>query len=188
MVIRIIPEKKKNAEADAVPSMGAADREFVAELVSLLPSLHPHPVSTGTWDRHEGPMMDPCALISTRPEVLSVENIAKVRNRLAFLGGLSRPMEECLDHALLTFIREAGCLQENAWLVTRCEGQQLCLSQARARATSRSPTAMGCPDWHVVSRKPDPSNNRKDSRCGIQNGTGKDYFWGANSRTQTRKR
>ncbi|KAH1164827.1 hypothetical protein KIL84_015120 [Mauremys mutica] len=143
MVIRIIPEKKKNAEADAVPSMGAADREFVAvgeqqATANLLlitqdrsracefvtkppstPSVHRH------LDRHEGPMMDPCALISTRPEVLSVENIAKVRNRLAFLGGLSRPMEECLDHALLTFIREAGCLQENAWLVTRCEGQQL---------------------------------------------------------------
>ncbi|KAH1183371.1 hypothetical protein KIL84_004863 [Mauremys mutica] len=68
-------------------------------------------------------MMDSCALISTRPGMLSVENIAKVRNRLAFLGGLSRPMEECLDHALLTFSWEVGCLQENARLVIRCEGQ-----------------------------------------------------------------
>ncbi|KAH1164824.1 hypothetical protein KIL84_015117 [Mauremys mutica] len=127
-------------------------------------------------------MMDPCALISTRPEVLSVENIAKVRNRLAFLGGLSRPMEECLDHALLTFIREAGCLQENAWLVTRCEGQQLVFVSGQGESNIQNILLS------VVSRKPDPSNNRKDSRCGIQNGTGKDYFWGANSRTQTRKR
>nr|XP_042703386.1 protein MB21D2-like [Chrysemys picta bellii] len=69
--------------------------------------------------------MDPCASISTHPEVLSVENIAKVRNWLASLGGLSHPMEECLDHALLKFSREAGCLQENARLVICCERQQL---------------------------------------------------------------
>ncbi|XP_065420157.1 uncharacterized protein LOC135974899 isoform X2 [Chrysemys picta bellii] len=73
-------------------------------------------VSICTWDRHKGPMMDPCALISIPPEVLNVENITKVQNRLATLRGLSHPMEECLDHALLTFSREAGCLQENAQL------------------------------------------------------------------------
>ncbi|XP_053159739.1 uncharacterized protein LOC128348130 [Hemicordylus capensis] len=69
--------------------------------------------------------MEKSSILSTRPEVLSVENIAKVRNRLASLGALSKALESCLDHAMLKFSREESCLQENARLVVRCEKKQL---------------------------------------------------------------
>ncbi|XP_044281409.1 uncharacterized protein LOC123021069 [Varanus komodoensis] len=64
-------------------------------------------------------------LMSTRPEELSVENIAKVRNRLESLGALSPALEKCLDETLLKFSREESCVQENACLVIKGEEKKL---------------------------------------------------------------
>ncbi|CAM2101387.1 unnamed protein product [Caretta caretta] len=103
------------------------------------------PAPLGTWDQPEGPTTDSRALISTRPEVPSGENVAKGRERVAALGGLSRPVEEGLDPALLAFRREAGCLRENARLAIRGEGQQLTFLSGQGGSTLQVPYVRGAP-------------------------------------------
>ncbi|XP_062979583.1 uncharacterized protein LOC134396907 [Elgaria multicarinata webbii] len=91
--------------------------------------------------------MDKC--ISTRPEVLSVENIAKVRNRLESLGALSDALETCLDHTLLKFSREESCLQENARLVIRCEEKKLEFISGKGESSIEVSFVEGFPCYKV---------------------------------------
>lgn len=69
--------------------------------------------------------MKKTSFLSTRPEILSVENIAEVRNRLSSLGALSHSLERCLDHAMVNFSREDNSLQKNSQLIIHCKEKRL---------------------------------------------------------------
>ncbi|XP_074872945.1 uncharacterized protein LOC142024694 [Carettochelys insculpta] len=107
------------------------------------------PLATPGARRHLG-AMDLGASVSAHPEVLSLENMARVRNRLVSLGALSRPMEECLDHAILQVSREADYLQENARLVVRCDSQQLEFVAGQGESSIEVFYFQGVPQYQVV--------------------------------------
>ncbi|XP_030403798.1 uncharacterized protein LOC115643929 isoform X2 [Gopherus evgoodei] len=68
-------------------------------------------------------------------------------DQLASLGGLSRPTQECLDHALLTFSREVGYLQEKTRLVIHCEGQELVFFSGQGKNNIEVSYIQGVPHY-----------------------------------------
>ncbi|XP_065419167.1 uncharacterized protein LOC135974678 [Chrysemys picta bellii] len=97
------------------------------------------------------PMGDVClARLRARPQPLSIETLQGARDGLERRGELGEELGSCLDLALEMFRREPRCVQENARLLIRWDGEVLEFVSGQGQCEISVLLTDGEPQYHIT--------------------------------------
>ncbi|XP_065419166.1 uncharacterized protein LOC135974677 [Chrysemys picta bellii] len=90
------------------------------------------------------------ARLCSRPEPLSTDTLRRVLTKLESCQEDTSVLRACISHALDQFVQEPRCVQENARLLIRWDGQELELVSGQGQCEISVLHADGRPQYHIT--------------------------------------